>query len=377
VDFSDQHVYSRCVADVPGHEWATDKGKLGTLKLPFTPPTWHIRDNKWVGGDRPPRLTPSSQGNAANSVWFMKDTLRNYSTGIYMVRDTDECMGIAEKENAYVVQPMIMPYLFDNRKHHLRIYFLLHSPPCTDRVDFYYYHEGYFVTAIAEFDPWNMDRDVQITRDRSCLLSEWGMWEETKPKVQAAFDGLAAALRPKLRPVPEKSAFMVMGLDFMLDPQKKLWLFECNAGPVLREAEKPMIKAMMDLVCPDGSGVDALDEVVGKLWLPVGTGSGQGSEARPDRAAQDEAPTTADADAKGAADGQKGGGDAACGDVRKPGAADAKEGDASEQATEKAQGRTSPTVGDVIDSRSAEAEAEKLLDGAAYSSYQNRDEDDP
>ena len=39
----------------------------------------------------------------------MKDTLRNYSTGIFIVRKSDKCLEIAEKNVAYVLQPMIWP----------------------------------------------------------------------------------------------------------------------------------------------------------------------------------------------------------------------------------------------------------------------------
>ena len=56
-------------------------------------------------------------------------------------------------------------------------------------------------------------------------------------------------MRPKLRPDAKKHAFLILGLDFMLDQDKELWLLECNAGPVIRRADYQMLKSLLDLVC--------------------------------------------------------------------------------------------------------------------------------
>ena len=49
-----------------GHEILTDKGKLGTLRLPFTPKTWHIKDGKWEG--EVPPLLPAGCNDPEKSV---------------------------------------------------------------------------------------------------------------------------------------------------------------------------------------------------------------------------------------------------------------------------------------------------------------------
>lgn len=257
VDFCDQPVYSMTTSDMPGHDWVTDKGKLGLLRLPFTPRTWHIKKREW-DGEAPPLLPPGCD-DPEKSVWFMKDTLRNYSTGIFIVRSSDKCMEICEGDTAYVVQPMIWPLIpccdrpdLADRKHHLRVYYMMASPRGSTEVNFYTFADGYFACTVLPFEYDNMSRDVQISRDRLFKLSEWNLWDEIRPKLYKLLAALSVAVKPKITPIPEKSGFMIMGLDVMVDPQKELWLFECNAGPVLREADQPMITAMMEIVCPEG-----------------------------------------------------------------------------------------------------------------------------
>jgi hypothetical protein len=111
MDFSDQQVYSKVTSDIKGNECITDKGALANLKLPFTPKTYHIKECKWVG-EKPPKYPPGATEN--NGVWFVKDTLRNYSTGIFMARTNDDCIKISEKENSYVVQAQIVRIRFES-----------------------------------------------------------------------------------------------------------------------------------------------------------------------------------------------------------------------------------------------------------------------
>jgi len=267
MDYSDQHVYSYACADIKGNECITDKGLLGQLKLPFTPQTFHIRECKWVG-EVPPMYPPGNQ-DPEKAVWFVKDTLRNYSTGIYMCRSRDECLKISEKQNAYVVQPQITPLLVDGRKHHIRTYFLMFSPRGSTKTRFFVFREGYLACALK---PWKFDdltRDVQITRDRTCRVSEWDTYNDILPSIIDTLCQLSGAITTKLRPAVDKTNFMIVGLDLMVDPQMQIWLLEANAGPVVRGADFPTIKAMIDLAIPQGCGCDPEKDIVNKLWFEV------------------------------------------------------------------------------------------------------------
>lgn len=268
MDFSDQHVYSRATSDIKGNECITDKGLLAELNLKFTPKTYHVKNCEWVG-EVPPRLPPGVT-DEQEGVWFVKDTLRNYSTGIFMARTREECIKITEKENSYVVQPQIIPYLIDERKSHIRTYYLMYSPAGSNDVRFFMFRDGYLALALKKYRFDDLDRDVQVTRDRTCRMSDkMDIYADFLPQIVSTLCDLSATIKPKLRPDTDKSNFMIVGLDLMVDHQKFVWMLEANAGPVVRGADYPHIKAMIDLVIPEGSGIDAEKDIVNKLWFEL------------------------------------------------------------------------------------------------------------
>lgn len=62
--------------------------------------------NRWVkerGGAPPAEL------DDGKTVWFLKDTLRNYSMGIELGYTPAECLSKAEADKTYVVQRQIVP----------------------------------------------------------------------------------------------------------------------------------------------------------------------------------------------------------------------------------------------------------------------------
>ena len=68
---SNMYVGLRCVAEMPGHEHVSYKGKLAELNLPFHPRSWHIRKCVWHGKPPPAHM------DDGQIVWFLKDTLRS------------------------------------------------------------------------------------------------------------------------------------------------------------------------------------------------------------------------------------------------------------------------------------------------------------
>ena len=76
------------------------------LNLKHHPKSWHIVKCQWVeerGGAPPPEL------DDGQTVWFLKDTLRNYSMGIELGNSPAECLAKSEQDKTYVVQRQIVP----------------------------------------------------------------------------------------------------------------------------------------------------------------------------------------------------------------------------------------------------------------------------
>lgn len=59
---------------------------------------------------------------------------------------------------------------------------------------------------------------------------------------------ISQKVRVKLRPEEKKHAFLLLGLDVMIDVDMNLWLLECNAGPVIRRADYPMLESLINMV---------------------------------------------------------------------------------------------------------------------------------
>ena len=143
----------------------------------------------------------------------------------------------------------------------------MYSPIDSTDIRFFMYRDGYLALALKEYKFDNLDRDVQVTRDRTCRMSErLPFYADALPQIVSTLCQLSSAIKPKLRPSKDKSNFMIVGLDLMLDHQKFVWMLEANAGPVVRGADFPHIKAMIDLVIPQGYEGDSEKDIVNKLW---------------------------------------------------------------------------------------------------------------
>ena len=143
----------------------------------------------------------------------------------------------------------------------------MYSPIDSTDIRFFMYRDGYLALALKEYKFDNLDRDVQVTRDRTCRMSErLPFYADALPQIVSTLCQLSSAIKPKLRPSKDKSNFMIVGLDLMLDHQKFVWMLEANAGPVVRGADFPHIKAMIDLVIPQGYEGDPEKDIVNKLW---------------------------------------------------------------------------------------------------------------
>jgi hypothetical protein len=146
----------------------------------------------------------------------------------------------------------------------------MYSPIDSTEVRFFMYRDGYLALALKEYKFDDLDRDVQVTRDRTCRMSErLPFYADALPQIISTLCQLSSAIKTKLRPSKDKANFMIVGLDLMLDHQKFVWMLEANAGPVVRGADFPHIKAMIDLVIPQGYEGDPEKDIVNKLWYEI------------------------------------------------------------------------------------------------------------
>ena len=121
---------------------------------------------------------------------------RNWSTGVYVVKGANSCLEMAEKNLTYVVQTAIKnPKLHDGHKCHARIYFVLLSPKGTESIELFVYKLGWLVRAHRPFNANSLDKMVQISRDRYCLLNLWPESDVVVPKAHKVLPELGREKR--------------------------------------------------------------------------------------------------------------------------------------------------------------------------------------
>jgi len=260
MDFSDQTVYSHSDSSIAKTDCISNKTKLALSAASFLPPTWHINNQKWGDdGGQAPTNVPKEP-----TVWFLKESTRNFATGIGMFMSPAECFAAAEPGKEYVVQahyrrPLLvdpvtgLPRAVGGHKFHIRLYMFLYSPPQTDQVRVYTCKgHGWICIAAKPWSSTDTSRDVQITRDRSIGVS-WAMWPKVYARMKGKVKGLVESVVDRFKAPPKKTAFELFGLDFILTTDDKLLMYEANAGPCVKDAEKPMLSQMLDICLPWGA----------------------------------------------------------------------------------------------------------------------------
>ena len=203
-----------------------------------------------------------------NNCWIVKPgESTNRGIGITVCSTIDEVSRCVEDRKAvgtnqrtYIVQKYIYkPMLYRNRKFDIRCYVLV--TVINNRLQAYFYREGYLRTSVSEFDMDNIkDRFIHLTNDAVQKNSpEYGKFEDgnklsyqefqeyidecvenkvdfkdvVHPKMRKIVIDTIKATYKKLDPKRRVNSFEVLGYDFMLDEMFTPWLLEINTNPCL------------------------------------------------------------------------------------------------------------------------------------------------
>ena len=267
-----------------------------TGKDPFSviPLTFHIKDGaadpdfnlflrKYREIDR--KLKRDDDGEAVGNIWIVKPGENtNRGTGISVFSTLSEIKAevstrsvcpITGQRRTFILQKYLeTPLLVHKRKFDIRCYGLM---TCINGVvQGYYYKEGYLRTSSREFDLADVsDRFVHLTNDavqKHC--EDYGRFEsgnklsysdfqryldihypgtsvptEILPQIKQAVKDTFMAAFAKVNSDKRLFSFEVLGYDFMVDTNMKVWLIEVNTNPCL-ELSSPLlariIPAMLD-----------------------------------------------------------------------------------------------------------------------------------
>jgi len=305
VDFADETHFSRLAMYIKGRIWLEEKTKMWELVPDLMPDTYVINDCKWRDGREPP---PDEQ--CPDLPWFVKEADRNWGTSVHVCRKASECMELAKPGSTYVVQQHIRDPLLtdDGRKCHIKFYVLLVclEDGVTWRV--YCFKDGYLSISPNPWSPDDISKETQVTIIRTERVRQWSHWERVYPKCKA---GVKEVVRRgveegKLEGRLGRRQFEILSADFIVDTHDKVWLFEFNMSPVLKDKkESPkvhdadMITPALDIVVPWEEGTvgnwDLAGEFVGQAPVPKAppdTTSSVGVEPQAVGGATPAAPTT-------------------------------------------------------------------------------------
>ena len=290
MDYTDQDVYSYCSSLVPGSEWISDKARLakslsdhggvpdGEGRLHMLQ-TWYIHASKWSApptsdgswddastGDAyaPPGAVEAEAAakdgvdpDPDSSVWFLKETNRNYAAGTFVCASAAACRMQAEPDKNYVVQRHYEnPMLIDGKKFHIRAYLMCHSPAGSQRVQWYIYknkeiYGGNVAKGEKNWTPADLDRAAQITRDRSFSLGSWEHYDKVWGLIKKNIAPMLKHVSIKLTPTA-KAAWELFGIDIALTADWTMLFYEINSGPCVKPENKPFLHDLLDIALPFG-----------------------------------------------------------------------------------------------------------------------------
>jgi hypothetical protein len=205
----------------------------------------------------------------------------NCGHGIHVVSDLAEIRELISdrfsysgRRRTYIVQKYIeRPLLVYKRKFDIRCYGLITA--FNGHIQGYFYHDGYLRTSSKEFSLKNSNRLVHLTNDAVQKKSDdYGkfehgnklnytefqkyletyhpqidfkrdIWTQIKALVTISYEATAQGIDPFKR----KHTFEVLGYDFMIDEDFKVWLIEVNTNPCLSLSSAylaRLIPAMLD-----------------------------------------------------------------------------------------------------------------------------------
>lgn len=173
--------------------------------------------------------------------WFVKDSTRNYGTGIMVAKSVEEARSSLKVGDKYVIQLAVEPQLLDGEgyKFACRVYLVAYSPPNSLSIEFYTYPEGWITRAQAPWAPGSLEWQFNVSRDRHSRLTEWDLYDEMYPKFGAQIARVLQRVQKKLVVKMERPSFELFGVDFIIDTERHPWLAEINRSPRQLEEVRP------------------------------------------------------------------------------------------------------------------------------------------
>lgn len=216
----------------------------------------------------------------SHNLWIIKPGENtNCGHGIHVSSSLSEIESLisssAPKRSLIVQKYLEKPLLVHKRKFDIRCYGLCTS--FNGHIQGYFYHDGYLRTSSKEFSLRNVsNRFIHLTNDavqkksedygkfesgnkmsyaefqrylEANLPGKGSFWTDLWPQMRQLVTDSLRATHKQLDPRQRQHSFEVLGYDFMVDEDFRVWLIEVNTNPCLELSSAylaGLIPAMLD-----------------------------------------------------------------------------------------------------------------------------------
>lgn len=226
------------------------------------------------------------QKSGGDNVWIVKPgECTNRGIGINVCRTLEQIIEAindqdCEYERTYIIQKYINnPFLYKSRKFDIRAYGLL---ACIQgNIQGFFYKEGYLRTAGLEFNLKNVENKyIHLTNDAvqkygsnygkheagnklsyfefqeylNASHPELNFFSVILPQLKSLVADTFLATYHKIDPSRKLHSFEVLGYDFMIDSEMKVWLIEVNTNPCL-ELSSPYLELLIPKMLDQAFGL--------------------------------------------------------------------------------------------------------------------------
>lgn len=177
--------------------------------------------------------------NTLGNYWILKPAHLNNGEGIFIAQSLDDIKGFFSQSNRYGGQYLLQayihdPYLIDDRKFSIRRFIVLSSSG-----QIYLYNEGYLNLCQRKYDLLDFSLSMHLTNEHlhkdgtlnnQQVLTRY--WDEAKYFEKSIEAYCYDLFNPWIKANKEnRRKYGILGIDFMIDADKRLWLLEVNHGP--------------------------------------------------------------------------------------------------------------------------------------------------